>query len=54
MQLRIEPRQEISQVLVYVTPVLAMALTVLSGFILFVLMGYDPGPALYSFFVSAP
>lgn len=52
MQLRIEPRQEISQVLVYVTPVLAMALTVLSGFILFVLMGYEPGPALYSFFVS--
>ncbi|TFG85306.1 MAG: ABC transporter permease, partial [Hyphomicrobiales bacterium] len=52
MRLKIEPRQEISRVLLYVTPVLAVVLTVLSGLILFVLMGYAPGPALYSFFIS--
>ncbi|MGH6944361.1 MAG: ABC transporter permease [Geminicoccaceae bacterium] len=34
------------------TPVLAVVLTVLAGFVLFALMGYAPGPSLYHFFVS--
>jgi general nucleoside transport system permease protein len=35
-----------------VTPVIAVALTVLVGFVLFALMGYDPLAALFHFFVS--
>ena len=50
--LRIEPRRETSRVLLYATPVLAVLLTVLSGFLLFLIMGYDPAAALYHFFVS--
>jgi len=34
------------------TPVLAVLLTVLSGFFMFVVMGYDPFAALYHFFVA--
>jgi simple sugar transport system permease protein len=34
------------------TPLFAVALTVAAGFVLFVLMGYDPLAALYHFFVS--
>jgi simple sugar transport system permease protein len=50
--LRIEPRREISRRLLYSTPLLAVLLTVCTGFILFVLMGYDPLAALYTFFIS--
>jgi general nucleoside transport system permease protein len=50
--LRIEPRRETSKPLLYGTPVLAVLLTVLTGFILFVLMGYDPIAALHAFFIS--
>lgn len=52
LRLKIEPRHEVSQLLIYGTPVLAIALTVLSGFFLFALMGYDPLTALYYFFVA--
>lgn len=52
MSLRIEPRREISTAMVWLTPPLAVALTLLCGFVLFVLMGYDPIRALTSFFVS--
>ena len=52
MRLKIEPRRELSRVLLYVTPVLAVLLTVLSGLVLFALMGYAPGAALYHFFIS--
>ena len=52
MPLRIEPRREISRNLLYATPVLAVILTVVTGFFLFVLMGYDPFASLYHFFVS--
>lgn len=52
MSLKVEPRREIPATLVYLTPVLAVALTVATGFILFVLMGYDPFRALYAFFIS--
>ena len=36
----------------FVTPLLAVALTVATGFVLFLSMGYDPLRALYEFFVS--
>ncbi len=52
MRLKIEPRRETSRNLLYLTPFLAVVLTVLSGFVLFLLMGYDPLAALYHFFVS--
>jgi simple sugar transport system permease protein len=52
MALRIEPRREQSRTLLYLTPFLAVLLTVATGFVLFLLMGYDPLASLYHFFVS--
>jgi simple sugar transport system permease protein len=52
MSPRIEARPEISHQLLYVTPLLAVALTVVAGFFIFLLMGYNPLQALYHFFVS--
>jgi simple sugar transport system permease protein len=49
---RLEPRPEPARGLVWITPVIAVALTVATGFVLFTLMGYDPFAALYHFFVS--
>ncbi|KAA0598329.1 simple sugar transport system permease protein [Azospirillum lipoferum] len=50
--IRLEPRGQASKTMVYATPLLAVALTLLSGFILFLAMGFDPLKALYSFFVA--
>lgn len=50
--LRIEQRAEPSRRMVLLTPLLAVALTVVSGFVLFALLGYEPLAALYHFFVS--
>ncbi|SMF80763.1 nucleoside ABC transporter membrane protein [Azospirillum oryzae] len=50
--IRLEPRGQASKTMVYVTPLLAVALTLLSGFILFMAMGFDPLKALYAFFVA--
>jgi ABC-type uncharacterized transport system permease subunit len=52
MSLKVEPRRELSRRLLYVTPLLAVALTVVSGFFIFLLMGYDPLLSLYHFFIS--
>ena len=52
MALRIEPRREQSRTLLYVTPVLAVLLTVLAGFVLFVILEHDPFESLYAFFIS--
>jgi general nucleoside transport system permease protein len=49
---RIEARPEISRQLLYVTPLLAVALTVVAGFFIFLFMGYHPLQALYHFFIS--
>ncbi|HEX2479980.1 MAG TPA: ABC transporter permease, partial [Geminicoccaceae bacterium] len=49
---RLEPRPKPARGLVWITPVIAVALTVATGFVLFTLMGYDPFAALYHFFVS--
>ncbi|WP_434614135.1 ABC transporter permease [Azospirillum sp. B2RO_4] len=50
--IRLEPRGQASKTMVYATPLLAVALTLLSGFILFMAMGFDPLKALYAFFVA--
>ena len=52
MSLRIEPRREIPWQLLWLTPPLAVLLTVASGFVLFLFMGYEPFRALRSFFIS--
>ena len=52
MSLKIEPRRGVSWQMQYATPVLAVALTILTGFILFLFMGYNPFQALMSYFVS--
>lgn len=50
--IRLEPRGQASKTMVYVTPLLAVALTLLSGFILFLAMGFDPVKALHAFFIA--
>ena len=52
MSLRIEPRHEGSRAMALATPLIAVALTVLTGFAMFALMGYDPVNSLFHFFVS--
>ncbi len=52
MALKIEPRREISRTLLYATPVLAVLMTVVAGFFIFLAMGFDPFVSLYHFFVS--
>ena len=52
MMLKIEPRREVSRGLMYATPVLAVLLTVVAGFFIFLVMGFDPLAGLYHFFVS--
>ncbi|MGQ9369721.1 ABC transporter permease [Azospirillum sp. ST 5-10] len=49
---RLEPRGQASPAMVYLTPLLAVGLTLASGFVLFWLMGFDPLDALYAFFVQ--
>ena len=46
------PREEPSATWSYLAPVVAVALTVVAGFVLFALMGYDPIETLYHFFIS--
>ena len=49
---KIEPRREIPRGLLYATPLLAVVLTVIAGFFIFLLMGYSPLLSLYHFFIS--
>lgn len=50
--IRLVPRAKPSAAWSYLAPLLAVALTVLAGFLLFALMGYDPVETLYHFFIS--
>jgi len=52
MRLRLEPRTATARWLVFATPLLAAALTLMCGIVLFAALGYDPGRALASFFVK--
>ncbi|HYH17655.1 MAG TPA: ABC transporter permease [Azospirillum sp.] len=50
--IRLEARGQASRVMVYATPVLAVALTLASGFLLFWALGFDPVKALHAFFIQ--
>lgn len=52
MLLKLEPRGERSKVMIYATPFIAIALTLLFGSGLFALMGHAPQTALYTFFIK--
>jgi len=52
MLLRLEARGEVSRKWAYTTPFLAVALTVLSGMVLFGFMGRSPFESIYVFFVA--
>ncbi len=52
MPLKLERRRQPSQLMVWGSPLLAVALTILSGILLFVAIGLDVGSALYVFFVQ--
>lgn len=49
---RLVPRRELSRTLLYATPLLAVLLTLISGFVLFALLGKDPIRALGLIFIS--
>ncbi len=50
--MRLVPRDVPARHWTYLTPVLAVALTIVAGFVLFALMGYDPLETLYHFFIA--
>ncbi len=52
MLLRLEPRGQRSLLWTYASPLLAIALTLLTSAILFEILGKDPGTALYTFFIK--
>ena len=49
---RLEPRGAISAPMVYLAPVLAVALTLVAGVIMFAVLGFDPGRSLYVYFIN--
>jgi len=51
-QLTLEKRPSDSKTMAYLSPVLAILLTLISGGLLFASLGKDPFDALYVFFVS--
>jgi len=50
--LRLEPRPQASRAMIYLSPLLALLLTLGSGFVIFRLLGVDAGQALYAFFIQ--
>ena len=52
MSLRIEPRREPSRAMVWLTPLIAIALTIASGYLLFLALGLDPAETLYQFLIA--
>lgn len=52
MRLELEKRSEHSALMTILSPVLALVLTLIAGGILFAAMGYNPGEALYAFFLE--
>ncbi|PKR56661.1 ABC transporter permease [Thalassospira lohafexi] len=49
--IRLEPRRSHSQAMVYLSPVLAIVMTLIVGGIIFAFMGKNPLEALYTFFI---
>ena len=52
MRLRFEARAEPSRLMSYASPVIAVSLTILIGFIVFVALGEDPLVVFYTFFIA--
>ncbi len=52
MLLRLEPRKSISRTYQYLSPVLALLLTLLAGLLVFLFMGHPPIKALHAFFIA--
>ncbi|MEK9723748.1 MAG: ABC transporter permease [Rhodospirillaceae bacterium] len=50
--IRLEPRKEISRNLLYLTPVMAVGLTIVLGMVMFVILGKDPVVAIVTIFVT--
>lgn len=50
--LRLEQRQQASKLMLYTTPVLAVVLTLVSGAVMFMALGFEPGRALHAFFIQ--
>ena len=51
MRLKLEPRAEPSHLMGWLSPLIAAALTIVAGFILFVALGKNPVQAFYTFFI---
>ena len=52
MSVRLENRGEISRVMVYASPFIAVVLTLIAGAIMFASLGVNPGKAISTFFVA--
>ncbi len=52
MPFRLETRGEMSRRMVYLTPLLAVALTLVTGSVLFELLGFDAGEAMFTYFIA--
>ena len=50
--IRLEPRKEMSRHLLYLTPVLAVALTIVLGMVMFLILGKNPVRAITIIFVT--
>ena len=50
--IRLEPRKETSTALLYVTPIVAIVLTILVGMMMFVALGKPPLQAIYIIFIE--
>jgi general nucleoside transport system permease protein len=49
---RLEPRDGASRAMLYVTPLMAVGLTLVCGFFLFLSLGFDPVRGLYAYFID--
>jgi general nucleoside transport system permease protein len=52
MPIRLEPRGQASRPMLYLTPLLAVVLTLVAGFILFAALGFDPARGIYAYFID--
>ena len=52
MRLELVKRAEHSTLMTFVSPLIALVLTVVVGAMLFAALGYDPGEALYLYFID--
>ncbi len=52
LNIKIRPRARISKPMVYLAPLVAVILTILTGIILFFAMGHEPIKSLFTFFIA--